>query len=117
MSDIKHTPGPWTAIADICTVDDRDFQVVEVRESGDFRGGICRLQSAEHIGGIDAAETLANGALITAAPDLLAALKQMRARYEDAVRSEYETSRGMPDWFAGEVEAADAAIAKAEGCK
>ena len=101
MSDIKHTPGPWTAIAEICDVDGRDFQVVEIREAGDFRGGICRLQSAEHIGGIDAAETLANGALIAAAPDLLEALKWLRTCDERGDLGEA-------------IAAADAAIAKAE---
>ena len=36
----------------------------------DFRGDVCRLQSAEHIDGIAAAETEANAHLIAAAPEL-----------------------------------------------
>ena len=104
MSDTKHTPGPWAATAKICDVGGRDFQVVEIREAGDFRGGICHLQSAEHIGGIDAAETRANGALIAAAPELLEALKWLRTCEE---RGDLEEA----------IAAADAAIAKAEGRK
>lgn len=49
-----------------------------------------------------------------AAPELLAAMKQLRAEYESIVRSEFETRRGMPEWFALNVAGADAAIAKAE---
>ena len=116
MRDFNHTPGPWTVanshISDAVAYRPR---VVEIGNDGDYRGGICRLQSAEHIGGITGDEVLANAALIIAAPDLLAALKQLRAEYESIVRSEFETMSGMPEWFAINVADADAAIAKAEG--
>ena len=116
MSNFNHTPAPWKVtynhISD--AVVDRP-RVVEIGNDGDYRGGICRLQSAEHIGGVTGDEVLANAALIVAAPDLLASLKQLRADYESIVRSEFETRRGMPEWFALNVAAADAAIAKAEG--
>lgn len=56
-----------------------------------------------------------NARLAAAAPELLSALKQLRADYESIVRSEFETMSGMPEWFALNVADADAAIAKAEG--
>ena len=102
MSDIKHTPGPWTVTSEISDAVAYSPRVADIRENGPYRGGICRLQSAEHIGGITGDEVLANAALIAAAPELLEALKWLRTCEE---RGDLEEA----------IAAADAAIAKAEG--
>ena len=112
---MSHTPAPWISIENrIAEGEAAGLRVVTIGEEGAYRGGICRLQSAEHISGITGDELLANAALIVAAPDLLAALKQLRADY-DSIAREFETSRGLPDWVCEKLAAADAVIAKAEG--
>lgn len=70
----KHTPAPWIIDENYITdtVSTGIRRVVSVREKGTYRGMICRLQSAEHIGGITGDEVLANAALIVAAPVLSA---------------------------------------------
>jgi hypothetical protein len=68
-----HTAEPWHTES---LVSEQGHLCVYVQTTHTpYRGGICYLQSAEHIGGIDHAETAANAALIAAAPALLAALQ------------------------------------------
>ena len=50
-----------------------DVSVAEITAGGPYRGDVTRLQSCEHIDGIDSAEMTANAHLIAAAPDLYAA--------------------------------------------
>ena len=47
-----------------------------------YRGMVCSLNDAEHIGGITKQERDANARLIAAAPDLLAALHGLLAKAE-----------------------------------
>ena len=71
----KWTKGPWALLVEQsyrpeCTV----ATIEQAGEDLPYRGMIARLQSAEHIDGIDGAELTANAHLIAAAPDLYAAL-------------------------------------------
>lgn len=94
--DTKHTPGPWTYRAQ----DFHDNCPTEHFISAPTRGRICRLSSPD-------AEGKANAALISAAPDLLEALKVLLSQVSPKARE-------FPRMF-GPVEIAEAAIAKAEG--
>jgi hypothetical protein len=85
---IKHTPGPWVFIGDVKSVGSKDptdeyCAWVETGGGRKYRGSICSLQSAAHIGGIGHGEALANTRLIAAAPDLLAALEGILAHKPD----------------------------------
>lgn len=105
----EHTPGPWEA--DCCDVTgarppgDSGVRFWSVVGKGDYRGSVCNVHSAEHIGGITIAERDANARLIAAAPDLLEAcyigLGVALAFEEESDRSASEKIR--------------AAIAKAKG--
>jgi hypothetical protein len=71
----KHTPAPW--VLKIRPAEhDNNITVAEIEQPRlvKYRGGIARLQSAEHIDGIDEDELVANARLIAAAPDMLEAL-------------------------------------------
>jgi hypothetical protein len=71
----KHTPAPW--VLKIRPAEHNDnVTVAEIEVNGKYRGGIARLQSAEHIDGIGKDELIANARLIAAAPDMLADLKR-----------------------------------------
>jgi hypothetical protein len=71
-----HTPAPWVLKIRPGHHDD-NVTVAEIEVNGKYRGGIARLQSAEHIDGIAKDELIANARLIAAAPDMLAALKEI----------------------------------------
>ena len=86
--DSKHTPGPWTLY------DDRDDQKTGRMEIAARGRTIARLFNP--VG--DGDETLGNGLIMTAAPDLLEALEEIVESY--------------PQW---KLSAARAAIAKARG--
>jgi len=102
-----HTPGPWV-------LGNENNQCCDV-ECGDGRTSVSLnrfdslMRDESHI---SRAERLANARLIAAAPDLLAALKGLRA----AALSEY-VSCDCPNASIcrPSIKAADAAIAKAEG--
>ena len=75
----KWTKGPWALLVEQsyrpeCTV----ATIEQAGEDLPYRGMIARLQSAEHIDGIDGAELTANAHLIAAAPDLYAALEMAK---------------------------------------
>lgn len=91
---IKHTPGPWKVLAT-----DSSVEVVAIREGSRLHAPICDLQAD----GFTAKEerTLADAALIAAAPEMLSALREAN---EIIYRETGCTSF-----------AADQAIAKAEG--
>ena len=67
----KHTPGPWktdASVADQCVIGPRGFLVAD-----------CAIFSTRR-GAPTSEECTANRRMIAAAPDMLAALKQVRAR-------------------------------------
>lgn len=75
----KWTPGPWALLVEQsyrpeCTV----ATIEQAGEDLPYRGMIARLQSAEHIDGIDGAELTANANLLAAAPELYAALEMAK---------------------------------------
>ena len=96
MSDGKHTPGPWAF--------DGDFTIHTADDVAARIAVVCTDN-------VDDAQVKADGHLIAAAPDLLAALKQFRTKaYNAAIGS------GMDDeWATAACSLADAAIAKAQG--
>lgn len=82
-----HTPAPW--VLKIRPAEhDNNITVAEIEQPRlvKYRGGIARLQSAEHIDGIDEDELVANARLIAAAPDILEALKGLLADIQDYQR-------------------------------
>lgn len=109
MAETKaaHTPGPWK----LCGPNDgRNSAVVAGVEGGDPPYILCDVyKDVEEI----ARNAKANARLISAAPDLLAALKFFLERYVAFV-----ASGDCGNWdvkFDPEVVKATAAIAKAEG--
>jgi len=115
----KWTKGPWALLVEQsyrpeCTV----ATIEQAGEDLPYRGMIARLQSAEHIDGIDGAELTANAHLLAAAPDLYAALEPL-----DAVATDRAVN--APEWrnkdtvgvslTIGELRAIRAALAKARG--
>ena len=98
----KWTKGPWALLVEQsyrpeCTV----ATIEQAGEDLPYRGMIARLQSAEHIDGIDGAELTANAHLIAAAPDMYAALEM--AQLWLSVDGRFD------------MQGINAAIAKAEG--
>ena len=119
MSEVKHTPGPWTWGEDhpqnACAT------VYGVAEWGQYE--IAQLYSAptdvakQDANGVwgDHPERRANARLIAAAPELLEALRGMVSGYE-----EYDMPDGKPvlrplEKQSSWIQRALAAIAKAEG--
>jgi hypothetical protein len=101
-----HTPGPWR----VTYSDDGGFQVGVELHDGAFDVVICVRGSWTH----RVKESLANARLIAAAPELLAALKEMR----EFIRIRFpDDSLASGNWPTVKplVEKWDAAIAKAEG--
>lgn len=96
-----HTPGPWR----ITEINTEGFAHVSSSEHG--FGDIATTWNDQH---------KANAHLIAAAPDMLAALKECdsRCRYDgDYFHDIGDTARQDASWAAAD--AAEAAIAKAEG--
>lgn len=108
-----YTKGPWTA-GDFRNqeVDGGECSVacMNVMPSGDYRGEVCYIQSADHIRGISADEAVANARLIAAAPDLLEALELVAAWGPPCCLSVDEAKT-----FDADHEKARAAISKARG--
>lgn len=93
----KHTPGPWVVVrAGNSTLIRSDSQ----------RGYFAKIEGA--CAGAHGAEGEANARLIAAAPDLLEALKKALPLLEEHIRGRSVTEA---------IEAAEAAIAKAEGSR
>lgn len=90
-NETKHTPGPW--VVGGCDAEHPSRVLVSAKD------GQVDIYGADHMN-----ETMANARLITAAPEMLAALRALVHRCED-LGIVYEPV------FA----TADAAIAKAEG--
>ncbi len=124
MNSQKHTPGPWTLDAfedyvdgtDMEVLDGHNFPIAEVEASPILNRWNKRFPEMGHwADGADDGRThihrsqqelLANARLIAAAPDMLAALKQVRARLQ-----EYRLYGDAAAAF----DLAEKAIAKAEG--
>jgi len=96
MSEMKHTEGPWVQFV----LDGECRAIMPAGRDGD----IC---------GFDLAPSEANAALMTAAPEIIEALRAMTQRYVDLVNSG-DAGFWDPEEDA-EVIAARAAIAKAQG--
>jgi hypothetical protein len=87
-----HTPGPWVIEGDVAALpDDIGVGIVNRKHDGDD-WDVAMVHSSA-----------ANARLIAAAPDLLAALKALLDKAD------------LNDWNQEAYEAAEAAIAKAEG--
>ena len=100
-----HTPGPWLMEPAIGTDDvDCGWHIEPVIVDYKYRGMVCSLNDAEHIGGITKQERDANARLIAASPDLLAACLALKAA----------GPLGQREWNAA-ADMMDAAIAKATG--
>ena len=102
MTQFKHTPGDWK-ILDEGKEGEVAIFVGEIDEQGQLKGDESRWIATTHNG-------LADGYLIIAAPELLAAAKQ--ALYGLKLRAGREPDhKGLKQ----DIEALEAAIAKARG--
>lgn len=112
----EHTPGPWAAVKSTTLATSRagrfELACITVMPAGSYRGPVADLQSCDHIQGITMAECEANARLISAAPDLLAALIDLEDAYCDAGP---EMTREKRAFGQRSLAAARAAIAKARG--
>lgn len=103
MTEARISPAPWAATISTLVLNGKIVTVGDINPEGPYRGSVARLQSAEHIAGIGAAEVIANAHLIAAAPDLYAALE---------LALSYQPRDDSCDTWASD---ARAAIAKARG--
>jgi hypothetical protein len=99
MTDIsKHTPGPWSF--------DGPAHNIHVREAARPEMRICFMTSD--------GPARANARLIAAAPDMLAALRDMRHHFGNPKRDEWLSDAAFGEALRADARARDA-IAKAEG--
>lgn len=118
MNSAQHTPGPWAAYCndlsegELRPVGDSGVRYWDVNpdQSERYRGAICNVHAAEHIGGISLAERDANAHLIAAAPELFNELADL-VDWLDENRRAIEGEFHMDDLLAD----ARAALAKARG--
>jgi hypothetical protein len=107
------TPGPWQVLQG---GDERDFIVAEASGNTICEPNVGCFDFSDvdpAVRFIHLAEAKANADLIAAAPTMLAALKQCRSELHRNLQRERDvTQRG---WLKVAKDAADAAIAKAEG--
>lgn len=104
---VTHTPGPWRLLVG----DEGDF--ILHGDSPEPHGQNMVICS-RNIGTPNSAEGIANARLISAAPDLLAALKHA-IEVDTEWRSRHGEYRRTPE-YQESYDMAIAAIAKAEGC-
>jgi len=97
----EHTPGPWF----VSVHDDNNETVVRCRENQGYEPIICNCEY-DNIDIVTVEELAANARLIAAAPNLLAACKDLVRRAETMTDGEW----GEPE----EIAQAKAAIAQAE---
>ena len=86
----RPTPGPWFAVGKVTPVGDPDGGGVcnlwcgsVTPDTPPYRGEICTIQSADHIGGISREEAEANARLIASAPSLYAEASNLIAAIDD----------------------------------
>jgi len=116
-----HTPGPWNANGEVIEVTGSDGKTDplwcgDIHPTGKYRGAICRIQSADHLGSsaIGIAEAEANARLMAAAPDMYEALKKAESALIDAI--EVVIGREVTERdITPPLHRVRAAIAKAEG--
>ena len=100
------TPGPWVFESQRGSKQEHCFWGVLQKTEQAYRGEVCSISDAAHIGGITEEEALANARLIAAAPELLEALQIMVKQFTKTPSTLADTeARGK----------AHAAIAKATG--
>jgi hypothetical protein len=100
---MSHTPSPWTVSA----LDGQTIGPRRVLVSWTSGAEVPQLQAVARVFE-RTGETEANARLIAAAPELLAALREL-------VRAWDHTTYAVPDRMEAALTAADAVIAKAEG--
>jgi hypothetical protein len=127
--DAKHTPGPW-----MVTSSDRphgagrdDVLAVRGAHQGNGISSVLAEVTCDRPGAENRGEARANAALIAAAPDLLAALRELEGVAGDAALALQARAARLPEgpaWvelqaysedLSRKAGAARAAIAKAEG--
>jgi hypothetical protein len=109
-----HTPAPW--VLKIRPAEHNDnVTVAEIEVNGKYRGGIARLQSAEHIDGIGKDELIANARLISAAPDMLDALEQCAEYFDKFADADHDQDGFVPNEAMQMLTLVMNAIAKTEG--
>lgn len=118
LKQVQHTPGPWDVSIgppDHLTKAPRAIKTRIVRGPLGIGEGIIATVEYSVYGAKNADEAEANAALISAAPDLLAALKAL----EDAVCKDMDNKFDDAESYAciEQLEMTRAAIAKAEGRK
>ncbi len=117
----QHTPGPWVAsccdITDERPVGEDGVRFWNITQGGvPYRGDVCNVHQAGHIGGITIAERDANARLISAAPDLLDVVQTLRDYVSDCASGWIDDgSNGsrFRDMAHDDLARIDAAIAKA----
>lgn len=107
MSEAKHTPGPWAL--DHGDDVERGHVGISSKSHSLLAQVVWKFEDDDR-----SPRCEANAHLIAAAPDLLAALKNLLARFESEIQSEYSGTSQLAERLA-EADPARAAIAKAEG--
>ena len=109
----KHTPGPWA----VYVQDDGDRIHAVFSENQQGNGGIKAIAQEDSIAvpGLNHPDREANARLISAAPDLLAALVEMVAQDGEAIKDAKAFGNPFPPEMLATYNAARAAIAKATG--
>lgn len=86
-AEVKHTPGPWHATCVDRVNGNRDlgddgirFWEVCPEGQGAYRGAVCTVHSAVHIGGITIKERDANAQLIASAPTMKSDIEEFMRR-------------------------------------
>jgi hypothetical protein len=110
MSDLRtFTPGPWTVHGEVKRIGDTEHYCADIHGPVigiGWRGPVALIQTADHLSnGIRIEEGEANARLISAAPELLEALKGLVANNRKGVTG----AQSREAWLA-----ANAAISKAE---
>lgn len=107
----EHTPGPWGVRPS--TVSDGDGEVFAESESGDTDAIVCIVWGMEHLWSDGDTQGIANGHLLAAAPELLAALELAVQALADHLQ--YDDEGVSPSLEKIAYNAAFAAVAKARG--
>lgn len=105
----KYTPGPWRVSPDHPTIIRRDFQPIS--DEGELIGSACGHTNSGFYPSEE--ESIANARLISAAPELLAALVEIMTFEEYFQDSGPLESRWMSNELKAAISACESAIKKA----